>query len=207
MDFERYSTSSYAYWERSRTLLNDFEQARHKLFYVAYELRCAIEAFLYEYICFFHDDQLSKSLKKLYRADNLKHEIRKVEPDFDKRIEFSNIVYAAMDLAIVKIPVPDLDKLGAFYGRIGDFMHIQKEGMDSDGLDTRWAELEKLVKETQAFMHDLVHPQKTRIKLSAEGETLFEEYKTNQKTAEQVKAIIGNNTKKYVTEMKLELGY
>jgi hypothetical protein len=188
MDFDRYSTSAYSYWDRSRRLLNAFEQARHQLFYAAYELRCAIEAFLYDYLYFLHDGQLSKENLKKYLEKDLKKAIRKFEPDFEKRIEFDNILHAVMGLSIIEIPVPDLDRLGYLYGRIGGFMHIQKEAMDSDGSATRWLELENLVKESQSFMHDLVHPQKGRLELTVNGVALFEEFKAGTKTQEEVEA-------------------
>jgi hypothetical protein len=197
MDFERYSTSAYSYWDRSRRLLNDFEQSRHKLFYAAYELRCAIEAFLYDYLYFLRDGQLSKALKKLYLAEHLKQAIYDLEPDFEKRIEFNNLVHAAIGLNIIEIPIPDLDMLGSLYGRLGGFMHIQKEAMDSDGSATRWLELEQLVKETQTFMHDLVHPQKARLELTADGVALFEEFKVGTKAPGEVEADVRADEAKY----------
>lgn len=197
MDFERYSTAAYAYWDRSRRLLNDFEQSRHKLFYAAYELRCAIEAFLYDYLYFLREGQLSKALKKLYLAAHLKHAIYDLEPDFEQRIAFNNLIHDAMGFGVVNIPVPDLDELGKFYGHIGAFMHIQKEAMDSDGSATRWLELEKLVKDAQIFMHDLVHPQKARVELTTDGIVLFEDFKNAAKSADEIKAAIKADLNKY----------
>lgn len=206
MDFERYSTSAYAYWDRSRRLLNDFEQSRHKLFYVAYELRCAMEAFLYDYLYFLRDGQLSKALKKLYLAEDLKHAICDLEPDFEKRIEFNNLIHSAIDLTVINIPIPDLGRLGTLYGRIGGFMHIQKEAMDSDGSATRWRELEGLVKETQTFMHDLVHPQKARLELTEDGVALFEEFKVGAKTPREIEAQVRSDVRRYLSGGRYEFG-
>ena len=205
MNFNRYSTSPFAYWERSRELLNEFEQSRHKLFYSAYELRCAIESFLYDYLYFLRDGQLSKSLKKLYLAERLKNAIRELEPDFEQRITFNNLVHSAMGMDVINISIPDLDKLGEFYGRIGAFMHVQKEAMDSNGSDTRWLELENLVKDTQAFMHDLVHPQKSKIELTSDGVALFEEFKRSSKSPDEFKMIIKADVKRYFSEAQIHL--
>jgi hypothetical protein len=205
MDFERYSISTYSYWDRSRQLLNDFEQSRHKLFYAAYELRCAIEAFLYDYLYFLHDGPLPPNLNKLYLAKRLSKAIHDLEPDFERRIEFNNLVHAAMGLSVIQIPVPDLDHLGSLHGRIGAFMHIQKEAMDSDGSATRWLELEKLVKDTQIFMHDLVHPQKMRVELTARGPALFEEFKAKTKAPEEILEEISANVARAVEGATLRI--
>jgi hypothetical protein len=203
MESQRYSTSSYAYFKRAKHLTDDFEEARQKLFYIAYELRCSIEAFLYEYLCFYHDDNLSRKLKKLYKAKDLTSAIRNVEPDIEKRIEFVNIVYAVMDMRPMNVPVPDMDKLGLFYGQIGNFMHIQKNAMDSDGAEIQWGQLEKLVKDALSFMHQSIYPQKTRLKLSEEGELLFEDFKANRKTEEQIKTLLKEKATKYIDEIKI----
>lgn len=205
MDFDRYSTSAYAYWNRSRRLLNDFEQARHQLFYVAYELRCAIEAFLYDYLGFLRDGELPKALEKIYRAKHLRDAIYDLEPDFEESIAFNNIVHAAMGLKFIQIPVPDLDELNSLYGRIGAFMHVQKEAMDGEGSEARWMELEALVKEAQAFMQDLVHPQKSRLQLTADGIELFKEFKAGTKTAEQLEIQVRGNLKRYIAGAVFEL--
>jgi hypothetical protein len=205
MDFERYEISAFAYWNRSRELLSEFEQSRHKLLYSAYELRCAIESFLYDYLCFLHDAQLSKTLEKLYLAKDLKNAIRNIEPDFEQRIAFNNLIHLAMGLDVVNIPVPDLDKLGELYGRIGAFMHVQKEAMDSKGSDTRWAELEKLVKDTQTFMHDLVHPQKSRVELTPDGVALFEDFKCGSKSSDEIKTIIQADINRFFSGAQIQL--
>ena len=205
MDFEKYNVSAFAYWNRSRELLNEFEQSRHRLFYSAYELRCAIESFLYDYLYFLRDGQLSKSLKKLYLAEHLKNAIRELEPDFEQRIAFNNLIHLAMGLDVVNIPVPNLDKLGELYGRIGAFMHVQKEAMDSNGSDTRWAELEQLVKDTQTFMHDLVHPQKSRIELTQDGVALFENFKRGSKSPDEVKTLIQTDINKFMSLAQIQL--
>lgn len=205
MNFDRYSTSSYAHLNRAQQLLIDFEEARHKLFYMAYELRCSIEAYLYEYLCFYHDNNLSKKLKKLYRANDIVSAIRDMEPDIERRIEFANIVYAAMDMRLIILAIPDMNKLGMFYGQIGDFMHIQKEAMDSDGADTRWSQLETLVKDVIAFMNQSIYPQKTRLILTEEGDHLFEDFKANRKTVDQIRALIKENANKYIDEMKIAI--
>jgi hypothetical protein len=205
MDFEKYNISAFAYWNRSRELLNEFEQSRHKLFYSAYELRCAIESFLYDYLYFLRDGQFSKSLKKLYLAEHLKNAIRELEPDFEQRIAFNNLIHLAMGLDVVNIPVPDLDRLGELYGRIGAFMHVQKEAVDTNGSDTRWAELEQLVKDTQTFMHDLVHPQKSRVELTPAGVALFEDFKRGTKSPDQIKTIVQANIKSYLSRSQFHL--
>jgi len=205
MDFEKYNVSAFAYWNRSRELLNEFEQSRHRLFYSAYELRCAIESFLYDYLYFLRDGQLSKSLKKLYLAEHLKNAIRELEPDFEQLIAFNNLIHLAIGLDVVNIPVPNLDKLGELYGRIGAFMHVQKEAMDSNGSDTRWAELEQLVKDTQTFMHDLVHPQKSRIELTQDGVALFENFKRGSKSPDEVKTLIQTDINKFMSLAQIQL--
>jgi hypothetical protein len=87
---------------------------------------------------------LSAKLRKFYLAKDLKAELLAIEPDFEKRVEFENLIHQAMGLEVVNIPVPDLSRLGQLYGRIGGYMHIQKEEMDN----ARWDELEQLVKDT-----------------------------------------------------------
>src|ERR1700730_16069726 len=100
-----------------------------------------------------------------------------------------------MGLSTADIPIPNLDQLGVFYWRIGTFMHIQKKAMDSDGSETQWSELEKLVKEVQIVMHDLVHPQKARWTLTIEGLELFADFKARTKTPEQIEATIRSDSK------------
>ncbi len=146
---------------------------------------------------------MSNALKKLYLAKDLKNAIRELEPDFEQRIRFDNLVHSAMGFDHICIAVPDLDKLGTYYGRIGAFMHVQKEAMDSDGKQTRWSELESLIKETQTFIHDLVHPQKSRIELTDEGVKMFEAFKSGSQTPEAIEAIIKTDEKKYFSKMLL----
>jgi hypothetical protein len=198
MQFEPYRTSAYAYWDRSRRLLNDFEEARHKLFYVAYELRCAIEAFLYDYLSFLGDGNLTKELEKLYRAKSLKQAIHRIEPDFEHRIAFGNLIHRAIGLNVIQIPVPDMDKLSVLYGRLGSFMHLQKEVIESESRESRWVELEEVVKEAQQFMHDLVHPQKARLKLTNDGVALFEQFKAGRKEPEEIVSVVEDDLERYI---------
>ncbi len=206
MDFERYTTSAYGYWDRSRRILSQFEQSRHALFYAAYELRCAIEAFLYDYLYFLHDGDLSKNLRKLYSTGDLRAEILKFDPHFEKRIEFDNLVHEAMGVGVVKIPVPDLPRLGRLYGALSQYVHIQKDEMDRDGSTIRWDELQALVKESQTFLHDLVHPQKSRTVLTEEGMNLFEQFRGGMKSASETGAALKMDPKKYISGGKLVFG-
>jgi hypothetical protein len=84
-------------------------------------------------------------------------------------------------------------------------MHIQKEAMDSDGSATRWLELKALVKDAQTFMHDLVHPQKSRIELTDDGIALFDAFKSGSKTHDEIRAAIVSNSKKYVSGAQFQL--
>ena len=196
MDFEGYTTSAYGYWSRAREILSKFEQSRHQLFYAAYELRCAMEVFLFEYLEFLRDGDLTAKLRKLYSEKDLKAAILKIEPHFTKRIEFSNLIHRAMGLDVVNIPVPDLARLAEYYGRIGGYMHIQKQEMDSDG----WNDLETLIKQTQTFLHDLVHPQKSRFQLTGDGEKLFEAFMNNHVDEAGVVSTVNRNPKTYFSE-------
>ena len=199
MDFERYGTSAYDYWDRSRSILGAFEQSRHQLFYAAYELRCAIESFLFDYLVFLRDGDLSAKLRKLYLAKDLKVEILNIDPHFTKRIEFENLVHQAMGLIVINIPTPDLTRLGELYGKIGAYMHIQKSNMDT----AQWQALEQLVKDGQTFLHDLVHPQKTRLKLTDEGLQLFEEFRLQKRDLAAIASQIGQDPTRYVSEATL----
>lgn len=200
MDYERYDTSMYGYWVRSRRIVSQFEQCRHQLFYAAYELRCAIEAFLYDYLHFLREEESSKKLKKLYLAKDLKIAILKFDPNFEKRIEFDNLVHEAMGIYHIKIPSPDLTQLSNLYGKLGGYMHIRKNEMSI----TEWTEFEKLVKETQTFLHDLTHPQKARVELTVEGLKLFEEFIAGIKVAQQIVKTIKRNLEKYVAGTKIK---
>ena len=205
MDYERYRSDAYGYWDRSRRGLNDFELSRHKLFYVAYELRCAIEAFLYDYLSFVHDGELTKKLNRLYSAKDLKAAILRIEPSFEKRIQFDNLIHESMGFSVVNIPVPDLNRLGMIYGKLGKYMHIQKEMMDDDDLK-KWFDLESLVKQAQEYLHDLVHPQKARVKLTDEGIKLFTKYAHNQLDDAGVRKSLSIGFKKYVKGTTLLFG-
>jgi len=205
MDYKRYRSDAYGYWDRSRRGLNEFELARHKLFYVAYELRCAIEAFLYDYLSFIHDGELTKKLNKLYSAKNLRAAILRIEPYFEKRIQFDNLIHESMGFSVVNIPVPDLNRLGKIYGKLGSYMHIQKELMDDDDLK-KWVDLESLVKEAQGYLHDIVHPQKARVKLTDEGIELFTKYAQNQLDDAEVRRSLSIGLKEYVKGTTLLFG-
>jgi hypothetical protein len=200
MDYERYETSMYGYWDRSRRIISQIEQCRHQLFYAAYELRCAIEAFLYDYLHFLREGESSNKLKKLYSAKDLKIAILKIDPHFERRIEFDNLMHEGMGLDHIRIPSPDLTQLSNLYGRLGGYMHIQKNEMNI----TEWTEFEMLVKEAQTFLHDLTHPQKARVELTVEGLKLFEEFKAGTKAAPQIVKTIKRNLKKYVAGTRIE---
>lgn len=198
MNFQSYSASAYGYWDRSRTILSHFERCRHQLIYAAFELRCSIEAFLYDYLDFLHDGELPKKLRKLYLAKDLRAEILTIEPHFAKRVEFENLIHRAMGLDVVVIPVPDLTRLGYLYGRLSEYLHIPKGEMDN----MKWNALEALINEAQAFLHDLVHPQKSRVKLTDHGIALFEDFRTGRRAADDVVATLEADLNKYFAAAK-----
>ena len=105
-------------------------------FYAALELRICIERLLWEQLYIFRVDDFTKAFEKLYRANETKKTIKKIEPHFEKKVEYINLIFAAQEQP-ERVVVPDLDKLDELYGRLGRYLHRQKHPGETV-LDPQW---------------------------------------------------------------------
>jgi hypothetical protein len=196
-----YEVSAWAYFNRSYNLYAQTKADRTLLFYCAFELRCAIERVLYEYLSHIRNDQLPKAEQNLWSAKDLKAAILKIDPDFVAKIEFLNCVLEVEAMS-PRFPVPDLDQLSIYYGRLGDYLHSQRNAGQQVKRPSWWSSFNSFIKELHDYLWVFVSQSRVTIKCDGISQGLLEDFKAARKTREDVIAALELEPRKWTVSSR-----
>jgi hypothetical protein len=178
---EPYHVSAWAYFNRSYNLLPRASDDRGVLFYCAFELRCAIERILYEYLSHIRNDKLTRQEIGFWSAKTLKQGILDIDPDFIAKIDFMNIILEARG-SKHRFAIPDLDALSKDYARLNVYLHAQKRQQLQPSW---WATLKDLVERLHAYAWPFCSQTKIHVELNEAAIRLFEDYKSGRSNREE----------------------
>ncbi len=135
---QEYKITASGHWERCRKLLDeprDFSD----LFYAALELRCCIERVCFECLVLLthRTRDLSKSELKLYEPKKLFQAVIREAPNYPKLVDFINAVFEVGGYHY-PVVIPDFVWLQETHGKLGRYLHAQKEELsDKDKIEAR----------------------------------------------------------------------
>lgn len=157
------------------------------LFYAALELRICIERLLFEYLVIMnvHEKNIEKYIKE-YRIKTLSNAIYEAEPEFDKKLEYTNFYLASIG-AEFKMKVPEKDKLNTFYGKLGSYLHNFKKPSESNHNEVWWNTLIQFLEETRAYLFEYFKVPRAFFKMNEKGLQLYQAYKEESLTREEIK--------------------
>lgn len=156
------------------------------LFYAALELRICIERFLFEYLVIMNteDVKIVKFMKE-YRIKNLSNAINEAEPEFDKKLEYTNFYLATIGAGF-KMQIPDKDKLNSYYGKLGNYLHSFKKPIETTQNQEWWNSFIQLIEEVRANLYQFFEVPRAFFKMNEKGLELYNEYKNGKIAREDI---------------------
>ncbi|MBU1099799.1 MAG: hypothetical protein KKA84_05270 [Bacteroidetes bacterium] len=156
------------------------------LFYASLELRICIERFLFEYLVIMNtDDEKIEQYMKEYRIKNLTNAILEAEPEFDKKLEYTNFYLTTIG-ADFQMQIPDLNKLNTYYGKLGNYLHNFKKPSENVQDQEWWNSFIQLVEETRAYLFEFFKVPRAFFKMNERGLALYQEYKDGKIPKEEI---------------------
>lgn len=182
-----YEITAQAYLKRASELLRQGAATPEnpELLYCAWELRNTIERYLFELLVLFNGPEVSKKMEKLYAAGRLSSKLKSLEPEFEKKLKFTNLVIRGMQLGS-DLPIPDLDKMSELYGNINDFLHAPKRPEITSEDAKWWGRLSQLANDASNYLAPLVSRMGGAIRLNETGREKYEAWKAGEVTDEEV---------------------
>ena len=182
-----YEIDATSHWMRCRELL---EKATNisQFFYAALELRCCIERLCFEYLVLLTHGkrELSKSELKAYGPKDFFKMIERESPFFDKVVDFINAGFE-VDQAGLEMQFPDIKWLQETHGKLGNFLHLQKEEMTNN------EKLELVNFVQQAFNETTRYITSARASISDlqnHAQMIFEKFIAGEITKEEMKRML-----------------
>lgn len=170
---EAYFWRGYRNLEHARD--NQFPPA---LFYAAFEFRCCIEQTLRVYLELLGHENWSKQLEKMYLANDLKKKILSLEPEFNKKLEFVDILIRAVgNKGAFQLDLDELDKL---YGRIGGYMHAQVKPPKTVENPKWWGRFYDVLVESSNYLGSVLSHDLAQMSLSDKGWNLYDRWKSGE---------------------------
>lgn len=156
------------------------------LFYAALELRICIERFLFEYLVIINteDEKIEKYMKE-YRSKNLSNAIMEAEPEFDKKLEYTNFYLTTIG-AEFKMKIPDKHKLNSYYGKLGNYLHNFKKPSETTQNQDWWNSLIQLLEEVRAYLYQFFEVPRAFFKMNERGLELYKEYKEENISKDEI---------------------
>ena len=156
------------------------------LFYATLELRNCIERFLFEYLVIMNTEavKIEKYMKE-YRIKNLSNAILEAEPEFDKKLEYTNFYLATIGAGF-QMQIPDKDKLNSYYGKLGNYLHCFKKPDDTTQNQEWWNAFIQLVEEIRAYLYKFFEVPRAFFKMNNRGLELYNEYKNENLSKEEI---------------------
>ena len=190
IDTSGYTIQSVDYYKRALACYDAVPKTGSVafLFYSALEARNGIERLLYEYLVVFGHPQWDPRWERngLYRPADLKRHILNVEPEFDRKLQFTGVV-ASGGSGVGVYPI-DLDKMSEMYGRLGRFLHAPKMPEDSVQDSAWWGELQARLVETLEILRDVYSQVVGGVQFHNGGEELYQRWKAGGLTDDQVRS-------------------
>ncbi len=157
------------------------------IFYAALELRICIERFLFEYLVIMNvgDDKINKYMKE-YRIKNLSNAIYEAEPEFDKKLEYTNFYLDTIGAGF-EMKIPDKDKLNSFYGKLGNYLHSFKKPSETTNNEEWWNTLIQLLEEIRAHLSEYFEVPRAFFSMNEKGLQLYQAYKDESISKEEIK--------------------
>jgi len=147
------------------------------LFYAALELRISIERLLVEYLVLVGaNEEKIESMMNTYRVKDLSRAIYETEPEFDKKLEFTNFYIKTIG-ADFEIPIPDKNQLNYYYGKLGGYLHNFKKPVDSTQNQEWWNTLIQFLEESRAYLSEHYKVPHGFFKMNEKGLELYTSYK------------------------------
>lgn len=157
------------------------------LFYAALELRICIERLLFEYLVLVGaDEEKIESMMNEYRIKNLSRAIYETEPEFDKKLEYTNFYLKTIGFDF-EAPIPDKNKLNSYYGKLGNYLHNFKKPADSIQDQEWWNTFIQFIEETRAYLFEFFKVPRGFFKMNEKGLELYQAYKDESISREEIK--------------------
>jgi hypothetical protein len=121
----------------------------------------------------------------MYRAEDLRKQIEKTAPDFYERIDFLNLWFEAQRLSH-RVEKPNLDLLCKLWGRLGNYLHAQKEPKETVGKKDWWVKFDGLLLETRTELEKALKKDRGALRLNNRGMALYELFRTGKYTRQQI---------------------
>jgi hypothetical protein len=157
------------------------------LIYVALELRICIERFLFEYLVIMNTDENKiENYMKEYRIKNLSNAIYEAEPEFDKKLEYTNFYLNSIGTDF-QIKIPNTGLLNNYYGKLGNYLHNFKRPSDTVHKQEWWDTFIDLLEETRAYLFEFIGVPRAFFNLNEKGLELYQAYKDESISKEDIK--------------------
>jgi hypothetical protein len=147
------------------------------LFYAALELRICLERFLFEYLVIMQveDAKIEKYMRD-YRIKDLTSAIYEAEPEFDKKLEYTNFYLDTIGIGF-QMQIPEMRILNAYYGKLGNYLHNLKKPSDSIQNQEWWNTFIQLLEEIKTYMFEFFRVPRAFFQMNEIGLKLYEEFK------------------------------
>ena len=173
------------YFNNALKKLDEFNNAKDNLYYIALDYRFCVERLLFEYLALVKNSQVSKTLQKLYKASDLARAILKAEPNFFKKIEFVNIYLEVFGIKEKVIP-PDLEKLTKIYSGLNNYLHAPKM-IDQSIADTKaLSKFIDLIDFATVTLGELLSHPRGNIQLNETGLEIFNNFINEKITKDEL---------------------
>lgn len=156
------------------------------LIYAALELRISIERFLFEYLVIMNvDENKIETYMKEYRIKNLSNAIYDAEPEFDKKLEYTNFYLSTIG-ADFEIKIPDTNILNSYYGKLGNYLHNFKRPADTVQKQEWCDNFIDLLEKTRSYLFEFIGTPRAFFKMNEIGLKLYEEFKKETLTRDEI---------------------
>ena len=183
-----YNVSAREYFNRSYRLYKRSKKDATVLLYCALELRFAIECSLHEFLAALVGPKRLKAYEKLWSAKSLRGAILELEPDFEWKSRFMNLLFEARGHEF-RIAVPDLELLELFYGRLNGFLHA-RFAKNGGSVLSAFERLDALVREAHDKLWPAVADVRLRAEFNATATALLGDLKSGKKTPAEIVAVL-----------------
>ena len=132
------------------------------------------------------DDEKIETYMKEYRIKNLSNAIYEAEPEFDKKLEYTNFYLNTIGAGF-EVQIPDKNILNTYYGKLGNYLHNFKKPADTTQNQEWWNVFIQLLEETRAYLFEFFKVPRAYFQMNEKGLLLYEEYKDNNVPREEIR--------------------
>lgn len=157
------------------------------LFYAALELRICIERLFFEYLVIMKvDEETIEKYMKEYRIKNIANAIYKAEPEFDKKLEYTNFYLQTIG-AEFEMPIPDRQRFDMLYGKLGNYLHNFKEPSLTTQNQEWWNTFISLLIETKNYLSEFFIVPRAFLKMNENGLKYYQAYKDGSMAKKEIR--------------------